>query len=297
MPSPLPPADVDGCGRPPRAAKLPGRRPLLVIRRGRGWAALDLGELWRYRDLLFVLAGRDLKLRYKQTALGVIWVVLQPLMAAGVFSFVFGSVAKLPSGGIPYFIFSFAGLLGWNFFSGILGRASGSLVGNTQLISKVYFPRLILPLSNLGSTLVDFGVAAAMMAVLLFAYRIVPPMAVVLIPVWMLMLAALGTGIGLICSALSVRFRDIQYIVPVFTQILLYASPVAYTVAAVPERLRWVYLLNPLTPPLEAMRSSLLGTDFPGWAPLAISGGISLILLLMGGIYFKRLEREFADVI
>jgi len=282
---------------PPAASSDAAPRPYLTIRPSRGWVALNLSELWQFRDLLVSLASRDLKLRYKQTALGVIWVILQPLMAAGVFSFVFGSVAKLPSGGIPYLVFSFAGLLGWNFFSTVLTKTSACLVGNAHLISKVFFPRLILPLSNIGSALVDFAVAAVMMAVLLALYRIAPSSMVLLVPVWMLILTAIAMGCGLCTAALAVSYRDIQYILPVFTQILLYASPVAYSVSAVPEHLRWVYLLNPLTPPLEALRASLLGTPFPEPRSLLISALLA-IFMLAGGLYsFKRMERKFADVI
>ena len=272
-------------------------RPHLTIEPSKGWATLNVSEIWNFRDLLLTLAGRDLKLRYKQTALGVIWVVLQPLMAAVIFAFVFGTVAKLPSAGIPYLVFSFAGLLGWNYFSGVLSKVGNCLIGNAHLISKVFFPRLVLPLSSVGSVLVDFAVAAGMMAVLLIFYHIVPSPLLLLFPVWMGLLTAIAMGVGLITAALAVHYRDIQYIVPVFTQFLLYASPVAYSVDAVPARLRWVYLCNPLTPPLEAMRASLLGTTFPGWPSLAVAMGWAVLLLLAGLYSFKRMERSFADVI
>ena len=271
--------------------------PHLTIEPSKGWVALDIKEIWDFRDLFFTLAGRDLKLRYKQTALGIIWVVLQPLMAAGVFSFVFGTVAKLPSGGAPYLVFSFAGLLGWNFFSNVLTKVGGCLVGNAPLISKVYFPRLILPLSNIGSCVVDFLVAGAMMVFLLAVYRLVPSAAVLLLPVWLLILTAVALGVGLCTAALAVSYRDVQYILPVFTNILLYASPVAYSVAAVPANLRWAYELNPLTPPLEAIRASLLNMPFPGARSLAVSAGLAVVLLGIGLYSFKRMERNFADVI
>ena len=272
-------------------------RPHLTLRPSRGWTALNLRELWAFRDLLFTLAGRDLKLRYKQTALGVIWVVVQPLLAAGVFSFVFGSVAKLPSGGIPYFPFAFAGLLGWTFFSNVLTKVGSCLVGNSQLISKVFFPRLVLPLSSVGSGLVDFAVTAAMMAVLLLVYRIVPSTGLLLFPLWIVVLTAFALGVGMWTAALAVTYRDVQYILPVTLNLLLYASPVAYTLAAVPPKLRWAYLLNPLTPPLEAMRASLLGTPLPGVASLAWSVLVAAAVLVAGTFAFKRMERNFADVI
>ena len=286
---------------PPSMDSLPGpppRRPYLTLRARRGWAALDLREVWNFRDLLFSLAGRDLKLRYKQTALGVVWVILQPLLSAGVFSFVFGMVAKLPSPGVPYFVFAFAGLLGWNFFSNVLGKVSGCLVGNSGLISKVFFPRLVLPISSIGSCLVDLGVAASVMAVLMLAYRIAPSASLlVLLPTSLLILLALALGFGLWTAALMVTYRDIQYIMPVFLNILLYASPVAYPTSAVPAGLRWFYLLNPLTPPLEALRAGLLGRPFTETGPLLFSAGVTALLLVIGLYAFKRMERNFADVI
>ncbi len=277
-------------------------RPLLTLRPSRGWTALNLGEIWAFRDLLFSLAGRDLKLRYKQTALGVVWVVLQPLLAAGVFSFVFGTVAGLPSGGVPYFPFAFAGLLGWNFFSNALTKVGGCLVSNSQLISKVFFPRLILPLSSVGSGLVDFAVTAAMMGVLLGIYHIAPGVGLLLFPVWMLILTAIALGVGLGTAALAVSYRDVQYILPVALNILLYATPVAYplekVLEKVPERLRGVYLfLNPLAAPLAAMKASLLGTPMPTAGSLVVSAATAFIVLAAGVFAFKRMERSFADVI
>ena len=272
-------------------------RPLLTIRPAHGWAALNLHEIWSFRDLLLTLAGRDLKIRYKQTALGVVWVILQPLLAAGVFSFVFGAVAGLSSDGKPYLVFSFAGLIGWTLFSNVLGKVSNCLVGNAHLISKVFFPRLVLPLSGLGSCLVDFLVSLALMAVLMLGYRITPSHGLFLFPAAVLILLAMATGVGLWLAALMVSYRDVAYILPVLLNILLYASPVAYSVAAVPERLRWVYQLNPLTPPLEAMRGGLLGSPFGGLRALGISAVIATVVLMVGLYSFKRMERKFADVI
>lgn len=301
LPSISPEAVVsaEGPSQPNPAAPATGARPKphLTIRPSKGWVPLNLQEIWQFRDLLGALAGRDLKLRYKQTALGVIWVVLQPLMAAGVFSFVFGTVANLPSDGIPYLVFSYAGLLGWNLFSGVLSKTSGCLVGNSHLISKVFFPRLVLPLSNIGSVLVDFSIAAGLMAVLMLVHGILPGLSLLLLPLWLLLLLTIAMGIGLIASALTVSYRDVQYILPVFTQILLYASPVAYTINAVPESVRWVYLLNPLTPPLEAIRASILGLPMPPAGPLALSALLALMLLLAGLYSFKRMEKRFADII
>jgi lipopolysaccharide transport system permease protein len=256
-----------------------------------------LRELWQFRDLLFSLAGRDVKLRYKQTALGVIWVVLQPLMAAGVFSFVFGKVAKLPSDGLPYFLFSYAGLLGWNLFSSTVSKCSGCLIGNSQLISKVFFPRLVLPLSIVPSALIDFAVALCMMVVLMAIYRVPPTLAILALPLWMGVLILLSLGIGLCTSALSVSYRDVQYILPVFLQILLYASPIAYALSAVPSNLRIFFLINPLSGPLEAFRWSLLHTAEPPLASLFYAIVASVVIFFVGAYSFKRMERKFADVI
>lgn len=272
-------------------------KPYLTIRARRGWARLELGEIWRFRDLLWALTGRDLKLRYKQTALGVLWVVLQPLVAALVFAFVFGRVAKLPSGGIPYLAFAFAGLLAWNLFSNVVTKTSGCLVGNAHLVSKVYFPRLILPLSNVPAALVDFGVGILMMAGLMLAHGIQPGWGMLLLPVWTFLVLAFSLGAGLVASALSVQYRDVQHILPVALQILLYGSPVAYAVSAVPANLQAMYHLNPLASLLEGFRWSILGAgEVTPWG-VTYATVMSLGALLIGVVAFKRMERGFADVI
>jgi lipopolysaccharide transport system permease protein len=285
----------------PSPAPLPAATPLLTLRASSGWAALNFREVWHFRDLLMSLATRDLKLRYKQTALGVIWVILQPLMAAGIFSFVFGRVAQLSSDGAPYFVFSFAGLLGWNLFNNTVTKASGCLVGNVQLISKVFFPRLVLPFSTVPSTLVDFGVSAAMMLVLLCVYRIPPHWGMLLLPLWIALLLSLSLGIGLCTSALTVSYRDVQYILPVFLQVLLYASPIAYSLtsalARIPKPLQAAYMLNPLSGLLEAFRWSLLGTGQVHWGYITYSAAASLAVFILGSFSFKAMERRFADVI
>jgi len=271
--------------------------PCTVIRPSSGWPTLNLRQLWRYRDLLTTLGHRDIKLRYRQTALGVFWVVAQPLMAAGIFSFVFGRVAHLSSNGIPYFLFTFAGLLAWTSFSNTLTKASTSLVGNSQLISKVYFPRLILPLSTLYSTAVDLAVSSLMMLVLLFAHHIPLTTNILYLPLWLVLSQLLATGIGLYVSALMVSYRDVQYVLPVATQLLLYASPIAYAGAAVPEHLRDYYYLNPLAPLLDAFRWSLLGTGEIAINGLVYSATICVLAFIAGAFAFKRMERLFSDVI
>ncbi len=276
--------------------------PHMTLRPSSGWAALNLRETWQFRDLLLTLAGRDLKLRYKQTALGVIWVILQPLMAAGIFSFVFGMVAGLKgASGVPYIVFSYAGLLGWNLFNNTLTKASGCLLGNAHLISKVFFPRLILPLSGVPSTLVDFAVALIMLAVLMIVFQISPTPAMLALPVWMLLLMMMAMGAGMMAAALSVSYRDVQYILPVFMQILLYASPIAYSASEaltrIPEKYQIIFYLNPLTGLLEAFRWSLLGKGELSSAGLLYSASCSVIIMTFGAFMFKRMEKKFADVI
>jgi len=271
--------------------------PMLKIRPPRGWAALDLASVWHFRDLTFALASRDIKLRYKQTALGVAWVILQPLLAAGIFSFVFGKVAKLSSDGQNYFLFSYTGMLAWNLFNNTIAKASMSLVGNSQLISKIFFPRLVLPVSTLLSSLIDFGVAMCMMVVLLCLYHVHPSLTLLLLPAWVILVLALSLGVGLWSAAMTVSYRDVQYILTVFLQMLLYASPVAYSVSAVPVKLRLVYNLNPLSAILQGFRWCLLGTDAPTWQSVVYSVSVSLTLCLLGAVVFKRMERKFADVI
>jgi lipopolysaccharide transport system permease protein len=271
--------------------------PHLKIRPPGPFSPLALAELWQFRDLFAALAVRDVKLRYKQTALGVIWVILQPLLGAGIFSFVFGKVAKMPSDGLPYIVFSYTGLLGWQAFNSTLTKASACVVGNAQLVSKVFFPRLILPLSTVLSTLIDFAVGFAVMVLLMFIYGILPGPGILLMPVLLLLLILLAVGLGLYTSALMVEFRDLQYAIPVLLQFLLYASPIAYSVSAVPEHLRFWYMLNPISALLEAFRWSLLNRGELNWGGLGYSAAIVVAVFIFGTFAFKRMERRFADVI
>ncbi len=286
----------------PLADPDPAVKPYLSIRPSSGWAAVDVAELWRFRDLLMSLAGRDLKLRYKQTALGVAWVVLQPLLAAGIFSFVFGRLASFPSHGVPYFLFSYVGLLAWNLFANTLTKTSACLLGNSQLISKVFFPRLVLPLSTVPSVMVDFAVAAAMLVVLMGVCHHAPGWPLLLLPLWMLILLLAALGIGLCTAALSVSYRDVQYVLPVAVQALLYASPIAYALTDALAKLplrgeRLLYLANPLAAPLEAFRWSILNVTPPPLLPLAYAAAAAAAVFLLGTYSFKRMERQFADVI
>ena len=278
-------------------------KPYLTIRPTSGRAAINVAEVWRFRDLLMSLATRDLKLRYKQTALGIIWVVLQPLMAAGIFSFVFGKIAKVETFGVPIFLFTYVGLLAWNLFNNTLSKTSGCLVGNSQLISKVFFPRLVLPLSAVPSVLVDFAVATAMLVVLMLVTRTAPGWQLLLAPVWMGLLLMAALGVGLCTAALSVSYRDVQYILPVASQMLLYGSPIFWSLAELPTKVprtweRAIVLANPLAAPLEAFRWSVLAvTPQPPLLPLAYSAAASAAVFVIGAYSFKKMERKFADVI
>jgi lipopolysaccharide transport system permease protein len=257
----------------------------------------DLAEVWRFRDLCLALGRRDVTLRYRQTVLGVIWVVLQPFIAGGLFAVVFGRVARLPSEGVPYFVFAFAGFVAWSAFQNTLARSSTSLLSQSNLVSKVYFPRLALPLSALVSSFVDFAVGMASLVVLLVVMRIAPTAALMVLPLWILLLHAAGLALGTIAAAVSMRFRDLQYALPVVTQLLLYASPVAYATSAVPERLRPYFLLNPLSSVLDGFRWSLLGTSAPSAAGVAWAAGATVLLLVLALAIFARFERQLADVV
>ena len=283
---------------PEPAAPSPRPKPMMTIKPSRSWLPVDPRELWAFRELLVRLTARDVTLRYRQTALGVAWVVLQPLLAAGILTFVFGSVAGLPApAGIPYFVFSLAGMVAWNTFSQTIIRSSGSLVANSQLVSKVYFPRLLLPLSSVGSTFVDTVVSFMLLAGLMAVNGVQPGWALVLLPVWLLLLLAVALGVGLAAGALMVRYRDVQFVLPVAVQFLLFASPIAYTLASVPENARMWYELNPLTGLLEGFRWSVLGMPRPSTALMAYAAGVSIVALVVGTAIFNRTERQFADVI
>jgi len=268
-----------------------------VIEPPRAFEGLGVKACGEYLDLLRAFALRDIRLRYRQTALGVGWVLLQPLLGAGIFAFLFGTVARLGSGGTPYFIFSYAGLLGWMAFGNTVTKANTVLLQNAPVITKIYFPRILLPFSAVLSSLVDFAAALAMMFVLLAVARIGCTARMFLLPVWVLMLLALALGCGLIGGALSVKYRDVPYITPVMIQFLTYASPVAYGIAAVPQQYRRWLWLNPLSGPIEACRWSLLGEGTLNAGALTYSAVVAAILLVVGAWVFNWLETSFADVI
>jgi lipopolysaccharide transport system permease protein len=276
---------------------LPSDRYHIQIRSDEGRLPIDLREIFRHRDLLLTLADRDVKVRYKQTVLGVAWVLLQPLMASLIFAFVFGVIARLPSNGRPYILFAFAGLMAWNAFSQTMTRVSYSLISNAHMVSKVYFPRLILPLSSVASTLIDFGAMMGLMVVLLAIYRVWPGPGLLLVPVWLAILLVMALGLGLMAAALMVKYRDISHIIPTFLQLGMYVSPVAWSTLVIPNKYRWVFLVNPLSGLLDAFRWSLLGEGSLSWPALIYSTVVAGLLFWIGAIVFKREERNFADVI
>lgn len=255
------------------------------------------GELWEAREVLYRFGIRDIVLRYRQTVVGFAWVIIQPLASAGIFAVVFGQVAGLPSGGVPYFLFSLAGMLAWSLFNGIVSRAAPSLVANQALVSKVFFPRMLVPLSSVMSVLLDFLITFALFVVLLFVYGVNPGWPILLTPLWMLAAILMAAGLGLAGAAITVKYRDVNYALPWLLQILLYATPVAYSLSAVPESIRWLFELNPLTWLLEVFRWSLLGQPPPpAWQFGALAA--AAVLGCLGGVMvFQKMERGFADVI
>jgi len=273
------------------------QKPTFRIRPTKGWATLNVGELWKYRDLLWILVERDIKLIYKQTALGIIWVVLQPLIAAVIFAVIFGYVAKLPSDGAPYLLFVFCGLTVWTYFSQGLQRAGNSLVRSAHLISKVYFPRLLIPLANTLGALVDFVVVLVVLFVLMAIYGVPFTFRLATIPVFLFFMALTATGAALWFSALSVKYRDCTYALPYFVQVWMYASPVVYPISMVPAKWQPLFALNPAVGFIEGFRWAVLGYSALNLNVLCITIVMSLVALFSGAFFFRRAERGFADII
>jgi lipopolysaccharide transport system permease protein len=271
--------------------------PLLILKPSRGFLPLKLRDLWEYRELLYFLVWRDVKVRYKQTALGAAWAVLQPVMTMLVFSVFFGRLAKVPSDGIPYPVFAFTALLPWQLFAYALSESSNSLVTNQNLITKVYFPRLVIPISSVLAGLVDFAIAFVVLLILMLYYGIMPTDAIALLPLFVLLAIVTALAVGLWLSALNVKYRDVRYTIPFLTQFWLFATPVAYPSSLVPEKWRALYGLNPMAGVVEGFRWALLGkTTSPG--PLLWMSVAAVILLLIGGLaYFRRMETTFADIV
>jgi lipopolysaccharide transport system permease protein len=273
--------------------------PLITIERSHSWSPMNLRELWEYRELLFFLTWRDVKVRYKQTVLGVLWVILQPLVTMLIFTLFFGRLAGLDekTGGIPYPIFAFAGLLPWMFFSNAVITSSNSLVGSVHLITKIYFPRMIIPMAAVAAGLVDFALGFIILAILMSYYGVGVTWSLTLLPLVVILLALLALGVGMFLSALHVKYRDIRHALPFLVQLWMFASPVIYPTTLVPKQWRWVLALNPLTGIIEGFRAALLGGKAIEWNLLAISAAVTVILLIYSALAFKRMEKSFADVI
>jgi len=270
---------------------------ILRIRPSRGWRHLNLQELWEYRELLYFLSWRDIKVRYKQTALGAAWAIIQPFMTMVVFSLFFGKLAKMPSDGIPYPLFAFAALVPWTFFANGLAQSSNSLVQNSSMLQKIYFPRLIMPISTIVSGAVDFVVAFVVLILMMGYYGIAPTANIVWIPFLLLLEVVAALGIGLWLSALNVRFRDVRYVVPFLTQFWLFATPIAYPSSLLAEPWRTVYGVNPMVGVVEGFRWALLGTETAPGPMVVVSALASLALLTTGLYYFRRMEKTFADTV
>ncbi|MCX6067668.1 MAG: ABC transporter permease [Chloroflexi bacterium] len=263
-----------------------------------GFAALNLGDLWRYRELVVFMIWRDIKVRYKQTLLGAAWAVIQPVMTMLVFNFLFGSVAKVPTDGIPYPIFSFAGLLPWGLFTTALNTASRSLTSNHNMISKVYFPRLVLPMASVLGGLVDFAIAFVIMGGMMVYYKVTPTLDVLwAVPVFIVLTIITALGVALWLSAVNVQYRDVGYALPFLTQFWLFVTPVAYSSKVISDKWQMVYALNPMAGVVNGFRWALLGKGNAPDSLVAISTGIALLVLVSGLIYFRNMERTFADTI
>ena len=271
--------------------------PVLVIKPNRAWFQLDLVALWEYRELLYFLVWRDLKVRYKQTLIGATWAILQPLMTMVIFTVIFSHFAQIPSDGLPYPIFAFTALLPWTYFAGALNRSSSSVVSEAHLISKVYFPRAVLPIAGTLSGIIDFGVAFVLLVGMIIWYGIVPGWGLLALPIFLLLAMVTALAVGLWCSALNVRYRDVGYVIPFLTQCWMYASPIAYPISLVPETWRFFYRLNPMAGVIEGFRWALLGKQGPDFVAMAV-GTVVVALLLVGGlVFFKQMEPTFVDVV
>jgi lipopolysaccharide transport system permease protein len=260
------------------------------------WSALRLGELWHYRDLLYILAWRDVKVRYKQALLGAAWAVLQPLVMMGIFTVLFSRIANVPTGGVPYPVFAFVALVPWTMFANATAGSGSSLVGNQNLVSKVYFPRLLIPAGAVLAWIPDFVIGSAILFVIMAIFGFVPPVTAVLLPFVMLSAMIASFSVGVWLSALNVAYRDVQYVVPFLIQAWLFITPIAYPTASVPEGLRWLTGLNPMSWVIDLSRWALLATR-PSWAVAGLSIATTVILLVSGLFYFRRVEHFFADVI
>ena len=276
---------------------MPSDVPVIVVKPSRGWIALKLNELWEYRELLYFLTWRDIKVRYKQTVLGAAWAIIQPFFTMVVFSLFFGKLAKVPSDGIPYPIFAYAALVPWTFFANGLSQSSNSLVGSANLIKKVYFPRLVVPISSVISGVFDFMLAFVVLLGMMLYYGIFPTVNIVWLPFLLLLTLTTSLGVGLWLSALNVQFRDVRYTVPFLTQFWLFATPIAYPSSLLSEPWRTLYGINPMVGVVEGFRWALLGTDTAPGPIILVSSLVAVALLVSGCFFFRKMEKTFADVV
>lgn len=275
-----------------------GSQVITLIQPTKGWVSLRLKELWEYRELLYFLAWRDILVRYKQTLLGASWAIIQPFFTMVVFSLFFGNLAKVPSDGIPYPVFSYAALVPWTFFANGLAASSNSLVGSQNLIQKVYFPRLVMPIASIISGAVDFVLAFVILIGMMLFYGIVPTINVIWLPLLFLLAFVTSLGTGLWFSALNVQYRDIRYVVPFIVQFWLFATPIAYPSSLIEnDLLRIIYGINPMTGVVEGFRWALLGTDTAPGATILVSSAAAIVLFVSGLFYFRRMEKSFADLV
>ena len=271
--------------------------PLTIIEPKKGWVPLDLREIWNYRELLYFLTKRDIKVRYKQTVLGGLWAIIQPVCMMVVFTLFFGRLAKVPSDGIPYPIFVYVGLLPWTYFANALSASGNSLVGSANLITKVYFPRLIVPASASLAGLLDFFIAMLVLGAMMAYYQFLPNMGIILFPFLVGLTFLCATGVGLWLSALNVQYRDIRYVIPFLIQLWMFVSPVIYPVSMVKKKYHWLLALNPMGGVIKAYRASILGHLPIDWPLLAISTVMIVLLSISGLFYFRKMEKVFADVV
>lgn len=272
-------------------------RPFIHIKPKKGWQLIDFRELKQYRDLFYFLVVRDIKVKYKQTVLGGLWAIIQPFFSMVVFTLFFGKLAKMPSDGIPYPIFSYTAMVAWIYFASSISGSGGSLVGSANLITKVYFPRLIIPLSTVLAGLLDFSIAFAVLIGMMFYFHIYPTLMILLVPFLVILMMLTASGVGMFLAALNVKYRDIRYTIPFLVQLWMFVSPVVYPASMVPEKYRLIYALNPMTGVIEGFRSALLGTVAFPTMMILISVTVSVILFMFGMFYFKQMERYFADII
>jgi lipopolysaccharide transport system permease protein len=271
-------------------------KPVVIIEPSKSWVALNLRDLWQYRDLLYILTMRDIKVRYKQTLLGAAWAIIQPLFTMLIFTLFFGKLAGMPSDGIPYPIFAYAGLLPWTFFSNAVTNSGNSLVGNSNLITKIYFPRMIIPMASVASGLLDFVIAFGLLVVLMFYYGVGLSINLLMLPVLLVLTSLLAIGVGMWMSALNVKYRDVRYALPFLVQLGMFASPIIYPLSLVPEKWRWLMALNPLAGQIEAYRSAFFGKPFD-WLSLGVSAVLTFAVLVYSAYNFRRMEKSFADII